>query len=111
MIICPGDIIIIIIYNNDNNNNNKLARAQLRVMVVISARPFEEYFETIPNVSDRMYGSRFVFVRAGAGGTTMLRILEMFLSDTLFMFTYAHVFCRWFDFCAINRTCLSDLCF
>lgn len=29
----------------------QLASAKLRVMVVISARPFEEYFETVPNVS------------------------------------------------------------
>ena len=31
----------------------QLARAQLKVMIVISARPFEEYFETVPNVSAR----------------------------------------------------------
>lgn len=31
--------------------NEQLARAQLKVLIVISARPFEEYFETVPNVS------------------------------------------------------------
>lgn len=31
--------------------NEQLARAQLKVLIVISARPLEEYFETVPNVS------------------------------------------------------------
>lgn len=30
----------------------QLARAQLKVMIVISARPFEEYFETVPKVRE-----------------------------------------------------------
>lgn len=30
--------------------HNQLARAQLKVMIVMSARPFEEYFENVPNV-------------------------------------------------------------
>lgn len=35
----------------DPKNNSQLARAGLKLMIIVSARPFEEYFETVPHVS------------------------------------------------------------